>query len=217
MEGAGVSALIHQFWHDGSPPDQLKPFIKTWQSDEDAHVLWSLEDVREQLPETKPLMKLARLIWGNSQRAHSDIARIAILKEYGGLYVDADCEKVGDVWQKLESASVGHQLVTVRPERQRQLDHERCCNGIIYARNAREPVLSCVWDAMHARLDLIETQVRMSGKKPPRPVDACGPMMLWFMQRTRESIGMIDAPWAAFAGVEKPESEIVIHQRWRNL
>lgn len=209
-----MSRLVHQFWHDGSPPEKLKRFMGSWQDESVGYVLWSLDDVREQFPEVKPLLKLAQTIWGVNHRAESDIARIAILKHYGGLYVDADCERVGEVWCTLENACIGRQLVTVRPERQCQLDHPRCCNGVMYARCAREPVLDAVWEAMHARLDLAEFHQRDT-LSTMRPVDVCGPMMLWFMQRTRESIGMIEAPWAAFLGVEAPESEIVIHQRWR--
>lgn len=202
---------VHQFWHDGNPPPAIRKIMESW-SDCDVR-LWSMDDLGA-FDGIAPLLDLASEIWGVNHRAVSDIARIAILYEHGGLYVDADCERVGDVWVSLDTA-IGddREVATVRPIRPRHLDHPRCCNGVIYAGLKRSEVLRATLRAMHARLDLCASQKRMAGRTV-RPVDATGPMLLWFIQRMM-GVPMIDSAFAAFRGVEAPDTEIVIHQGWR--
>lgn len=212
-----MNKTVHRIWLNRvPPPPSLQRFTDSWGD----HVrVWSRDEILE-IESIKPLLKLAKEVWGGEKfLPMSDIARCAILANHGGLYVDMDCERVGDVWPIIDSKCVGHQeLVLVRPARPSALDHPRCCNGVMYQdEESTMPLgsisLTLVLESMHSRLDMAASQKRETGKAP-RPVDATGPMTLWFHKRLW-NVPMIDGPFAAFKGCETPDTRIVIHQGWR--
>jgi hypothetical protein len=84
---------IHQIWQGTDIPERISNLLATWSSLPDTNYkLWRDEDlavyndflIEADLDTLHPAYK-------------SYLYRLLILQDFGGLYIDADCEKIGDI------------------------------------------------------------------------------------------------------------------------
>lgn len=84
-----IPKIIHQIWLGSPLPERYKKWVATWQSlgPDWKYILWTDKEVETfQFPQRKFYDHATN--WG----AKSDILRMEILKQQGGLYVDIDFE-----------------------------------------------------------------------------------------------------------------------------
>lgn len=84
---------IHQIWIDSEIPEREFEWMKTWQNiPGTTYKLWSDEDCK---------IYEQDLIAAEIETLHpsfkTDLIRLRILQDHGGLYLDCDCEKIGDI------------------------------------------------------------------------------------------------------------------------
>lgn len=93
---------IHQIWLSEDIPAHIQAWMCAWQQSGNEYKLWRATDVVQWLPELEAtgLIKLAPAL-------QSDLLRLFILKEHGGLYVDCDCELIQPI-PSLPLGMVGH-------------------------------------------------------------------------------------------------------------
>ncbi|MHA7813255.1 MAG: glycosyltransferase [Phycisphaerales bacterium] len=215
-----MNKTIHRIWlNEEPPPPALQRIGESWDG-EDVR-LWTLDDVAK-LDRIADVMRLARKVWKKNYKALADIVRLEVLRIHGGLYVDMDCELVGDsylMWSVIRSELLADRRDTVlfRPARPRQLDHPRCCNGVMYhdpgGDAGAQSMMGIAIEAAHARIDLVASQLEHR-KRLARPMDACGPYLMWYLKR-RFNLPMVAPPFSAFKSVATPDTRIIIHQGWR--
>jgi len=98
-----IPKIIHQIWIGPRPiPDKYKKLTESWKQKfpDWQYKLWTNNEVEEFKFKEKDLFNLA-----SSYQEKSDILRYAILREYGGLYVDMDYEAInnfGDILSKYD-------------------------------------------------------------------------------------------------------------------
>ncbi|MBQ0004130.1 MAG: hypothetical protein KBT21_11410 [Treponema sp.] len=85
-----IPHIIHHIWLGSKLPDQYKPFIETFKkyNPDWQFILWDEEKILSLQNFTSKKDYLTASNYGMK----SDIARYAILKEYGGFYFDTDFE-----------------------------------------------------------------------------------------------------------------------------
>ena len=214
-----MNKTIHRIWlNEEPPPPALRRIGESWEG-EDVR-LWTIDDVAG-LDRISGVLSLARKVWKKNYKSLADIVRLEVLRIHGGLYVDMDCELVGDsyqLWSMIGTEMAeGKDTVLSRPARPRQLDHPRCCNGVMYHDPGTNPgaqnMMGIAIEAAHARVDLVASQLEHK-RRLARPMDACGPYLMWYMKR-RFNLPMVAPPFTGFKSVATPDSRIIIHQGWR--
>lgn len=208
--------VIHRLWINGTePPENLSRFGESW-ADERVF-FWTADTIRRRMPRTKmrSMRRDAETIWGDSidfYRAMSDWLRLKILESHGGLYVDMDCEKVGDVWSWIRYPDLLH---VCRPLRPTGLSHTRPCNGILYAPPFHASITG-MREIVEARMSRLALEVRHgvhTGVRPA-PVTLTGPDLLHHFAK-RDDVVWSPGDFGAFKGQETEDTSIVIHQNWR--
>lgn len=104
----GIPARIFQFWNDSSPPQDVIRLSETWKA---AHPSCSHELFDQRKAEQFLRLKAERSVWQAYRRANSwaqksDILRLALLFEYGGLYADCDDACFGNVFELYPGCSL---------------------------------------------------------------------------------------------------------------
>lgn len=82
-----IPRIVHQIWLGSPIPDDFLQFIDTWRHDGWEYKLWTDAEIAK-------LNMHNRVIYDQSDNfgEKSDIARLEILYQYGGIYVDTDFE-----------------------------------------------------------------------------------------------------------------------------
>lgn len=88
-----IPKIIHQMWI-GDPAKRPDKWINTWKVDGWEHRLWT----ETEIDELKLKNRKQYDYYYNSGQYHgaSDVARLEILEKYGGMYIDADTERLRD-------------------------------------------------------------------------------------------------------------------------
>jgi inositol phosphorylceramide mannosyltransferase catalytic subunit len=86
-ESRNIPRIIHQIWLGGDVPGNLRALMQTWRElhPEWKYMLWT----ESNLPE---LVNQSQFDGAGLFAVKADIARVEILREFGGVYVDADYE-----------------------------------------------------------------------------------------------------------------------------
>jgi hypothetical protein len=85
--------LIHQIWLGDSIPKDLQQYMSAWENiPGTTYKLWRDKDL-EVYHEDLVKANISKLY----VTFKSDLLRNLILRDHGGLYLDTDCEKVGDI------------------------------------------------------------------------------------------------------------------------
>lgn len=92
-----IPKIIHQIWIGNKIPSTLLPLVEKWKNLKNfEYRLWSDKDILELNFENKDLY-----IQASNYGQKADVARLAILEKFGGLYIDTDYEYIND--KKIES------------------------------------------------------------------------------------------------------------------
>lgn len=86
--------IIHQIWLSDDIPSHIQEWMKTWQNTGNEYVLWRYKDVAHWMS----IIHEAKLT-SCPPALQADLLRLLIIREYGGLYVDCDCKRVGSIPQ----------------------------------------------------------------------------------------------------------------------
>lgn len=86
-----IPFIIHQIWMGSALPSKYKSWSKHLQrlNPDFQYILWDEESILSLDFKEKPLFEMAK-----NWAVKSDIARLAILKSYGGIYLDTDFEPI---------------------------------------------------------------------------------------------------------------------------
>lgn len=91
-----IPKIIHQIWLGGnSPPKKL---MDTWKQSEFDYILWDEEKISSLNLINRD--KYERFLDKKIYYGAADVARVEILYKYGGIYVDADYEKLKELPNK---------------------------------------------------------------------------------------------------------------------
>lgn len=93
-----IPRIVHQIWLGGEVPEKYHEWMSAWASLEGwEYKLWKDEDVESLVLFNRDLYELA-----TNKGEKSDILRLELLSQYGGIYVDVDYECINiDIFQEL--------------------------------------------------------------------------------------------------------------------
>lgn len=91
-----IPRIVHQFWTGGPIPDRLADYMATWRIPGWEYRLWGDLDL-DWLANQAFYDDAAIHAPGSEGQFRSDIARYEILHRFGGVYVDADFERLGTI------------------------------------------------------------------------------------------------------------------------
>lgn len=208
-----MNKTVHRIWlNEEPPPPALQRIGESWADEQvefwDHERVKTLEGIDEHLSLIDRIWKPQSIEWW---RAKSDVTRYAILRDHGGLYVDMDCERVGDVWYLGERAAVdASSVVLVQPIRPRRLDRNRPCNGVIYCDVSHSLPMDSSLEVALFRLE------QHKGSDVARAVEVTGPGMFEDSLMRWKAVSVVHWGFAGFKGCETPDTRIIIHQNWRN-
>ena len=88
-----IPKIIHQIWL--GPKDPPMQWIETWKSAGCEYKLWTEKEIRDIYMHNQKIydMYLERKVYHGA----ADIVRTEILLQEGGIYIDADCERLKDI------------------------------------------------------------------------------------------------------------------------
>jgi mannosyltransferase OCH1-like enzyme len=89
-----IPKIIHQIWI-GDPGKRPKEFMETWKIEGWEYRLWTEREIDGLRLENRSQYDF--LIALKSYAAASDVARVEILKKFGGIYIDADTERTAEI------------------------------------------------------------------------------------------------------------------------
>lgn len=82
-----IPRIVHQIWLGGPVPNEFRHWMDTWRNQGWEYKLWTDAEIAKLKMRNKALYDLAE-----NYGEKSDIVRLEILYQYGGLYVDTDFE-----------------------------------------------------------------------------------------------------------------------------
>ncbi len=87
-----IPLAIHQYWDEGSPPADLADYLESWRVHHPGtpYRLWSEAEARAFLDRRCGASVLAAFERAAEPAMKADLFRLALLREEGGLYADAD-------------------------------------------------------------------------------------------------------------------------------
>lgn len=91
-----IPKIIHQIWIGAAPPP--KKLMNTWKQSTFDYILWDEEKIS-----SLNLINQDKYDWFLDKKIYygaADVARVEILYKYGGIYVDADYEKLKELPNK---------------------------------------------------------------------------------------------------------------------
>jgi hypothetical protein len=171
------------YW-DGDDHLRIADFVGEWQAAFPAFRVFGNQDVYPLLDKYSPrhvdLFKAMRL-----PSAKSDVARLLLLYELGGLYIDCHFglrsrSGIDDIFRKLEE---GLELIVVDRARSiapRPIDEYYFINGVIFARSGCPLLLMCAFQAL-ANLECHRTFERLWGHTNYHVAMLSGPSVLTSM------------------------------------
>jgi mannosyltransferase OCH1-like enzyme len=84
-----IPKIIHQIWLGGEVPEKYRKFMQSWKkfNPDYTYKLWTDKDVNDIFITKRSIFEACK-----NQGMRSDILRMEILRQYGGVYVDTDFE-----------------------------------------------------------------------------------------------------------------------------
>ncbi|KQT82837.1 tetratricopeptide repeat protein [Aurantimonas sp. Leaf443] len=149
--GAPIPPAIHQYWDEPPPPADLLDLIESWRQaiPGAAHRLWNDAEARLFLDTLGEPAISAAYARAEEPAMKADLFRLALLRERGGLYADADDRCLGALAPLLQG---GHGLVVY------QEDLGSLGNNFIAAR-PRHPVIVRALDLAVAAVNRGDTDI----------------------------------------------------------
>lgn len=84
--------IINQIWLSKKIPDHISAWMRGWEQSGHEYRLWRAADCVQYLPDLR-LAEIEML----APALQSDLLRLLILRDYGGLYADCDIELTGPI------------------------------------------------------------------------------------------------------------------------
>lgn len=131
-----IPRVIHQLWKDAEIPERYAPLCATWDRLNPGweRRLWTDQDLARLVETHYPA--LAPIYWGYAENINrADLGRYLVLRSFGGVYADLDCECLRPLEPLLDGAELA---IGLEPEAHHKnpiiadsgLDHVLCASFI---------------------------------------------------------------------------------------
>lgn len=138
-----IPKIIHQIWI-GDQSKAPYSYMNTWKMKGWEYKLWTEKEIDALNLENRKLYDyyISRQIWHGA----SDVARVEILERFGGIYIDADTERLENID---EAPFMNSSFFSVEANRARgvKIGQQRIANGIIGS-VAGHPIIKNYREAM---------------------------------------------------------------------